>query len=194
MDREELKLLVQDGIKLNRDKALEVQNLHKTKGEWEAKQQSERTQRWQQETQVITQEIEKIRPNIPEANRKEVPANATPEQRKAIEEHNAFVKTVEDVFDNALYPSDPTTRAQVALAAAGAVIFERRLDQVTAQLAAKDTEIVQLKEKYNQLKGAGKTSPLGGAVPKVGATKTESERLSLKNEDAVEQGLQEAGL
>lgn len=123
---------------------------------------------------------------------KEIPAGATPEQRKAIESHNAQAAQLEQHFMGAMYPQTPQARADVAAAAAMSHILTNQLraEQTTRQRM--DAQIKQLTDENNRLKGAGRMPRQNLATASSTKPASVSDRLKMSSSDAIDMGLDEA--
>lgn len=124
---------------------------------------------------------------------KEIPAGATPEQRKSTESHNAQVAQLEQHFMGAMYPQTPQARADVAAAAAMSHILTNQLRTEQSTRQQQEVKIKQLMDENNRLKGAGRMprQNLGTSANNRPASATD--RLKMSSADAIDMGLDEAG-
>lgn len=99
---------------------------------------------------------------------REVPANATPEQKKEIEEHNAFNAQLRDGLRKA--PNSVAEYGQMKLEAAEAHHLRRVMGQ-------KDAEIARLTEELKKSKAAHRTAPKAGSLLTQGGDKPKEEKL-----------------
>jgi hypothetical protein len=124
---------------------------------------------------------------------KEIPAGATPEQRKAIESHNAQAAQLEQLFMGAMYPQTPQQRADVAAAAAMSHMLTNQLRTEQTARQKMDAQIKQLTEENNRLKGAGRMPRQNLATASSNKPASVSDRLKMSSADAIDMGLDEAG-
>jgi len=124
---------------------------------------------------------------------KEIPAGATPEQRKAIESHNAQAAQLEQLFYGAMYPQSPQARADVAAAAAMSHMLTNQLRTEQTARQKMDAQIKQLTEENNKLKGAGRMPRQNLATASSNKPASVSDRLKMSSADAIDMGLDEAG-
>jgi hypothetical protein len=124
---------------------------------------------------------------------KEIPAGATPEQRKAIESHNAQAAQLEQLFMGAMYPQTPQARADVAAAAAMSHMLTNQLRTEQTARQKMDAQIKQLTEENNRLKGAGRMPRQNLATASSNKPASVSDRLKMSSADAIDMGLDEAG-
>jgi len=119
--------------------------------------------------------------------KKEVPPNATPEQRKILEGHNKVVERLNAVYEASLYPQDAKARADVAVAAAMA-------DRMVHVIASQEKMIIALRGQVSKLQKGGKI-PNPQAPPaqrQQQRSKTGDDAIHDDPEKAIEAGLAEA--
>lgn len=124
---------------------------------------------------------------------KEIPSGATPEQRKAIESHNAQAAQLEQMFMGAMYPQTPQARADVAAAAAMSHMLTNQLRTEQSVRQRMESQLKQLTEENNRLKGAGKMPRQNIAATTGNRPQGVSDRLKMSSSDAIDLGLEEAG-
>lgn len=124
---------------------------------------------------------------------KEIPAGATPEQKKAIESHNEQAAQLEQHFMGALYPQTPQARADVAAAAAMSHMLTNQLRTEQTARQRMEAQIKQLSDENNRLKGAGKMPRQNLATASSNRPSSISDRLKMSSSDAIDMGLDEAG-
>lgn len=147
----------------------------------------------QQEEESINYIQEQIKAqNADWALPKEIPAGATPEQRKAIEAHNEQAAQLEQLFMGAMYPQTPQARADVAAAAAMSHMLTNQLRTEQATRQKLDAQIKQLIDENNRLKGAGKMPRQNIATASSNKSSSVSDRLKMSSMDAIDAGLDEA--
>jgi hypothetical protein len=124
---------------------------------------------------------------------KEIPSGATPEQRKAIESHNAQAAQLEQMFYGAMYPQTPQARADVAAAAAMSHMLTNQLRTEQTARQRMEAQIKQLSDENNRLKGAGRMPRQNLATASSNRPASVSDRLKMSSSDAIDMGLDEAG-
>lgn len=110
--------------------------------------------------------VEKMESTHAWAKLKEIPADATPEQKKEIEEHNALITEASAAIKDSLtkvYHRDPAETANVVLNAMRAAILEKENAKAAGRIAAAKAEtekvnkrVAELEETIAKLKGAGR--------------------------------------
>lgn len=127
------------------------------------------------------------------AQRKEVPQNATPEQIKSIQAHNAQTEQIEGLFTSALWPKTTQERADVAAAAAMSHVLTQQLRAEQSARQRYQAQIKQLTEENAKIKGAGRMPRpnIGNASNKI--PRSINDRLKMSSTDAIDLGLEEAG-
>jgi hypothetical protein len=136
---------------------------------------------------VIQKRVQEVQSQIPWAQIREVPKNATPEQRAQIEADNKFYReTVEPAFIVALNPQNAQQKVETALAAC--LSFRLHKD-----LAEERETVKQLRAEVSRYKGANIIKPSATATtnPKPA---NPTDRMKMRNEDAIEAGMNEAGI
>ena len=128
---------------------------------------------------------------------RQVPKDATPEQKAEIEAHNKDARDYQSLFRAALFPANGTERAQVAAAVVLAHKFRKDNEILASELTKvtkeKDQQIAALREENARLKGAGKTkpgSPMSSTAGKSGKTDM-NDLLKMKDTEAISKGLDE---
>lgn len=92
----------------------------------------------------------------------DIPVDATPEQRAAIEQHNADYKTAEARATQIMQNVTPENLVEAAIAAGYVTVVQRQLKDAQSKISALTTERDEAKKKYQDLIEAGKTSDLAG--------------------------------
>lgn len=95
--------------------------------------------------QDIQAHVELMTKDIDWAKPKEIPANATAAERKAIEAHNSQAATYETLFNEALWPETAQARAEVAASAVASVVLSGQVQALT-QARQADAEAFKVRE------------------------------------------------
>ncbi len=117
---------------------------------------------------------------------KDVPADATKEQREALEKHNArATKLASDISAilPKIYARDPDVLMERLLEASRASILDEELETVKSELTAKDTRISELEDKLASIRKAGNVThvdaaPITPAKPKPATEGTAEDALA----------------
>lgn len=151
---------------------------------------------FKKDQEVIEQTLQEVTKDVPWARYRDLPAGATVEQKKEVEAHNAQVRLLETSFRDALYPPDAKSRANVAAAAAGAIILHRANTALSAQVAEMQAkhaaEVKKLTDENAALKTGGRVPRPAGSPANAPTKLTDAQRMAMPAEDAVEAGLAEA--
>jgi hypothetical protein len=148
---------------------------------------------YENERQQIYQHIDGVTKEIPWARFYEPNPNATPEEKAAIEKHNAKVTDLAGKFESALWPTTSQERAEVA---AAAVFSHVLVEQLQAEQQARQKLEAQLKhisDENNKIKGASRMpkSTVTGSNASKGSSL--NDRIKMSASDAIDLGLEEAG-
>lgn len=114
---------------------------------------------------------------------KQIPADATKEQREAIEAENAKVKELADQFGNNahdIYLRDPAKVAAIALKAVEADYLREQLETVTKDKEKAAARVAELEKQLVKIRGAGRIAHV-----ETPTTPTESARKTTEAEGAV---------
>ena len=194
-DAERLKRNIVDVADLSEKRVGEIMNSAQNAEQYYKSRDEALVERFtQQETESLNYIQEQIKSQNAEwALPKEIPAGATPEQRKAIESHNEQAAQLEQHFMGALYPQTPQARADVAAAAAMSHMLTNQLRTEQTARQKMEAQIKQLADENNRLKGAGKMPRQNLATASSNRPATVSDRLKMSSADAIDMGLDEAG-
>ncbi len=194
-DAERLKRNIVDVADLSEKRVGEIMNSAQNAEQYYKSRDEALVERFtQQETESLNYIQEQIKSQNAEwALPKEIPAGATPEQRKAIESHNEQAAQLEQHFMGALYPQTPQARADVAAAAAMSHMLTNQLRTEQTARQKMEAQIKQLSDENNRLKGAGKMPRQNLATASSNRPATVSDRLKMSSADAIDMGLDEAG-
>jgi hypothetical protein len=194
-DAERVKRNIVDVADLSEKRVGEIMNSAQNAEQYYASRDEALVERFtKQEEESINYIQEQIKSqNADWALPKEIHAGATPEQRKAIESHNANAAQLEQHFLGAMYPQTPQARADVAAAAAMSHMLTNQLRTEQTARQRMETQIKQLSDENNRLKGAGKMPRQNLATASSNRPASVSDRLKMSSADAIDMGLDEAG-
>lgn len=191
-DAERLKRNLVDVVDLKEKQDQEIANAAENAEQILAQREQEKGQWYQQEVQQIDKHIDDLTKELPWARYAEVPKDANPEKLEQIQRHNAQVKSLQEKFESALWPTNAQERANVAAAAVFSHVLTEQLRIEQDAKARYMAELKALREENTKLKGAGK-------IPRQTITgqhtiKTNlSDRIKMPAADAIDMGLDEAG-
>lgn len=174
-------------MQLSYEKKQAVAKASEGQSEFLKEREKKAKEQFEADMKTMKDRVDAVTANIPWAKPREIPADATPEQKAEIEAHNAFYKETEERFKIALFPRTALQRADTALAACYAYHLDRELKK-------SQSEAQWYKTEYEKLKGASRTVP-SAATPPPSASKTKGmgDLLKMKDLDAISQGLEDAG-
>jgi hypothetical protein len=124
---------------------------------------------------------------------REIPQNATPEEKAAIQKHNEQAARLEQTFSSALFPNTPQERADVAAAAAMSHLLVDQLRNEQAERIRLTEQLQKLSSENTKLKGAGKLPRQTISTQGGNKSMTLNDRLKMSSSDAIDIGLEEAG-
>ena len=182
------------------DKKQEISKMESGQSEFVKKQEEAKKKELEDEVGYVKTHLEKLEKEYEILRPLQAPADATPEQKKAVEEHNNFIEETKRRFVLAYKPASTEQRFQTAMAACYAFIADRELQKLDAQLAevtkTKDAQIKSLTDELEKIKNATKM-PSGDKNDTGGSKKSgsaETKYTGMKTEDAVDAAMREAGL
>lgn len=161
--------------------------------QWMQERQAEQEQRVNDESKAINEYVESMTKDKPNFRFKEVPSTATPEQAETIQRHNAAVADLQGKFQSALATRTPQERAAVAAAATLSHVMAQQLrveQQARTQMQA---QIERLTKENNSLKSSGRM-PKSNLSAQQPAKSNNADRIKMNASDAIDLGLEEAGL
>lgn len=166
-------------------------------GEYQQQRQVQAEQHHKQFADTEQKEIQSFLKQFPEAQFKQAPANATPEQKTEIEAHN---KRFQQYIDRdtqmikGLQSGDPTVMTQMRLSANAAFYFKDQLGLTHAALQQKDAQIADLQKQLTGIKTAGAMAKAGSAAPTAKAQAHSNIRSydDMSDKDAIFKGLNDS--
>jgi hypothetical protein len=158
-------------------------------------QRQVQSQQWyQQETGNIRNYVEEITKEVPWARYQQVPQNATPEQVEKIQNHNNVVADLENKFNSALWPQSSNERASVAAAAVYSHVLTNQLRVEQSTRANLEAQLKKLTDENSKLKASGRMPKQSVNTMSGNKTNSLDDRIKMKASDAIDLGLDEAGI
>lgn len=158
-------------------------------------QRQRQSQEWyQQETGNIRNYVEEITKEVPWARYQQIPENATPEQAEKIQSHNKVVADLESKFNSALWPQNANERASVAAAAVYSHVLTNQLRMEQQGRATLEAQLKKLTDENSKLKASGRMPKQVVNTPSGNKTTSLDDRIKMKASDAIDIGLDEAGI
>jgi len=148
---------------------------------------------YENERQQIYQHIDGVTKEIPWARFYEPNPNATPEERAAIEKHNAKVTDLAGKFESALWPTTSQERAEVAAAAVFSHVLVEQLQAEQQTRQKLEAQLKRINDENSKIKGASRMpkSTVTGSNASKGSSL--NDRIKMSASDAIDLGLEEAG-
>lgn len=170
-DRRAIDAALMEQIQTKRDKDRFFEEQTKTAVDYFKKRDEEAarsSQEYNKQVEDAKNEIANWQKEIVDKNDflkpKEIPANATPEERKAIEDHNGFTKEMHELLKASLAPKGLKGMLEVVFDSVRYYDERRRSalkDSVIEQQAA---QIKELQEKFDKFKNAGRSTIKSGSI------------------------------
>jgi hypothetical protein len=174
-------------------KEQDLQMATQNQSEWVRQREFEAQQREEQEYGQINDYVENITMNVPWARFQEIPPNATPDQIARIQRHNAGVSDLADKFNSALAPQTAQERAAVAAAATLSHVVTSQLRIEQANMAKLQQQLQALQRENSSLKSSGRM-PKTTVQGQMSSRSSMSDRIKMSASDAIDLGLDEAGI
>lgn len=167
LDRERLKAKLLEAAETEdqKKKAIssaptKLQELFKTK-------QTESEAKKKQDEDIIRNRISEIQKEQEWARVKEVPANATPEQKAQIEQHNKWVQEGEAMFPRLIEPKNAIEKTNLAVGFLYGLRVEKEHNVLVERYNALEKKYKELETKMNGVKKAADTRARDTATPAV---------------------------
>lgn len=181
--------LLKKNIQMTFEREQELTRAVQGQAEWLKKRDEQYVTKAKEEREFIVNQLTEVQKQIPWANPVQEPPNATPEQKAQVAAHNAFYNDTVSRMKVAMNPPNAQARLETALAACLSFKLAQDLDALGGK-------IKMLEEENGKLKSAGVTRPGPVATPPAGGTKPKSfgDLIKMKNEAAIDAGLEAAGV
>jgi hypothetical protein len=193
-DSERLKRGLVDVSDLQEKQEAEIANAAEHADEILVQRETANKEWYGNEIQEIDKTIDEITKELPWARYAEPAPNATPEQIAQIQKHNETVSGLAQKFESALWPTTAQERANVAASAVFSHVLTEQLRTEQAQKNALMQQISQLTTENNKLKGSSKIPKQSINTPTSNKPSSMHDRIKMNAADAIDLGLDEAGL
>jgi hypothetical protein len=193
-DSERLKRGLVDVSELKEKQEAEISHAADHAEEILTQRETQNKEWYGKEVEQIDTYMEEITKDLPWARFVEPLPNATPEQLKQVEEHNKRVGDLATKFNSALWPTTAQERANVAASAVFSHVLTEQLRTEQAQKNALMDQVKQLTSENNKLKGSSKLPKQTVTTQSSNKPSNLSDRIKMNAADAIDLGLDEAGL
>ena len=193
-DSERLKRNLVDVVDLKENQEKELEFVAQNAEQIMQERQME-TQNWYaSENQSIEQHVDQITKDLPWARYMEVPQGASQEEASKIEKHNTAVNSLSEKFNAALWPQTAQDRTNIAAAAVFSHVLTEELTKTQKAYAETQAQLKKLTEENSRIKGAGKLPKSNAGSPNSVKSNSLSDRIKMSPLDAIDLGLDEAGV
>jgi hypothetical protein len=193
-DAERLKRGLVDVSDLQEKQEAEISNAAEHADEILVQRETANREWYDNTVKDIDNTIDEITKDLPWARYAEPAPNATPEQLAQIQKHNETVSGLAQKFESALWPTTAQERANVAASAVFSHVLTEQLRTEQAQKNALMQQISQLTTENNKLKGSSKIPKQSINTPTSNKPSSMHDRIKMNAADAIDLGLDEAGL
>jgi hypothetical protein len=187
VDQERIRKRLAERADVSENRSRAIAEFQSNRESYIQQMQQQQQQQAEQAEQQIFEHVDFLTEKVPWARYQEVPPNAKPEDIKKIEQHNQTVEELETRFREALYPSTPQSRAEVAAAAVASVKLAESVTDLGSRLQAANERAEKAEKALEAVKNAGKapSARQGGRKPATEAP----DPNKMSDEDAIEMGL-----
>lgn len=193
-DEDAIRFALRQNASLTQQRQQALEAIPKNKEEFQATKKAEREAQFKAYDAEFWNAFGDFSKGVTWAKPQEIPKDATPQQRALIEKDNIRYAKLAPIFDAAKYPATAKIRAEVCCTVALAFVLQEDLDAAHAHIKTQDARIAELEEKLTGIKKSGITHNKGGAAPKVPPRPDTARLLDMKDEDAIDAGLDGAGV
>jgi len=190
-EAERLKRNLVDVVELKEKQQSEIENASKNADQYYVQKAKANEEWYHNTTNEIDTYMDQVTKDLPWARFKEAPSNATPDQIREVEQHNAAVGSLAEKFNAALWPTSAQDRANVAAAAVFSHVLTEQLRVEQASKVKMSEQLKKLTEENNRLKSAGKLPRQNVNAPNR-VSNSLGDRLKMSSADAIDAGLDEA--
>ena len=180
--------------KLKQQQEGEIKNAAENGEKILAEKETQAKNWFQNENTAIRDYVEEITKQAPWARYQEIPENATQDQIEKIQQHNQNVQKLETKFNSALWPQTAQQRASIAAAAVLSDKLTGDVQSLESKLATLDAQLKKVTEENNRLKGASRMPKQNVQTPNKSKNYSVNDRIKMNASDAIDLGLDEAGL
>ena len=193
-DAEKLKRSLIDVSDLKEKQEAEISHAAENAEQILEQRQNQARDWYQKETTEVRDYVNQLTKEIPWARYQEPPENATPEQIEKIQQHNKNVSALEGKFNSALWPKTANERASIAAAAVYSDILSYNLQAEQKAKADLEVQVKRLYEENSKLKASGRMPKQSVTTQNPIKNNDLSSRIKMNASDAIDLGLDEAGL
>jgi hypothetical protein len=190
-EAERLKRNLVDVVELKEKQQFEIENATKNADQYYQQKAQQNEEWYHNTTNEIDTYMDQVTKELPWARFKEAPSNATPDQLREVEQHNAAVGSLAEKFNSALWPTSAQDRANVAAAAVFSHVLTEQLRVEQSSKVKMSEQLKKLTEENNRLKSAGKLPRQNVSSPNR-VSNSLGDRLKMSSSDAIDAGLDEA--
>lgn len=182
--KEELSDAYAEIRRAGREKKAKVDDLRTNRDRYTKERQAAIETAKQDWVKRVTDRVQKVLPTYGEAaTLKEIPQDASPEEKARLEKHNAAYKQAEAKFQQVMSQVTPENLTEAALALSYQEILKGENADLKSRLKAAEDERDKAKQDYDDLRNAGKTSDIRTGVhtkttPKVSSKTTAEEAMT----------------
>lgn len=148
--------------------------------------------------QTISKEVAQIRSMHPELQRKTVPPNATPDQAKEIQTHNAWIaqqeQTAQSILDK-LYEDDHQAKMQATYGIMRLFEQEKQMEALQQKFSTTEAENKRLQSELSKIKNSGKVIQATSSAAPIDTNKPKSalDYITMDSADAFDAQMAEIG-
>lgn len=193
-DAEKLKRNLVDVADLKEKQEAEISHAAENAEQILAQRETANKEWYFKQAEQIDNYMEEITKELPWARFVQATPDATPEQIKQVEEHNKRVGDLATKFNSALWPTTAQERANVAASAVFSHVLTEQLRTEQQQKNALMYQIKKLTEENNKLKGSSKIPRPTMNTATTNKSTNLNERIKMNSSDAIDLGLDEAGM
>jgi uncharacterized phage infection (PIP) family protein YhgE len=193
LDAEELKDGLKEINKLKTAQQTELEQAANNIEEFMAKRGEANLQWYENEKSQIYEHVEKITESVPWARFYDPKPDATPEEKAAIEQHNAKVQDLAEKFESALWPTTSQERADIAAAAVFSHVLVEQLQIEQQARQQLETQLKKLTQQNSKITGAARMPRSTVSGSPAGKGMSLNDRIKMSASDAIDAGLDEAG-
>lgn len=168
----ELDHALKQTIALRNERAKELNNLGANRDKYYEEIKQKNVQSYQKSMQTFQQRTDALQKQFDWAKERPIPENASPEEKRVIQEDNEIFKKVYDLFPALLYPPDDEFRFDVALLAGQSFRLTKINERQTAQIES-------LTKQLQAIKTSGQTAKASSAAAAPKESKEDKSNLSL---------------
>lgn len=189
VDRERIQKRLAERADTIEQRHKEVERFQQDRDVYVQRAQQERVEQFNQTEEMIYGHVDRITENVPWARYQDIPDNATPDQIRQIEAHNASVEELERQFVQALFPATPEARAEVAAAAVASTKLASSVQDLSTRLTDANARAEKLQKELEAIRAAGRPPSARQTGTRAPAASERPDPSKMSDEDAIEQGL-----